>query len=207
MILRLRDLGLRDYMEVWEAMRKFTDTREPDAADELWLTEHTPVFTLGRNGDTAHILSPGDIPVVQSDRGGQVTYHGPGQLVAYTLFDLQRHKMGPRGLVRHLESAVIQTLSQYGIGAESRANAPGVYVDGRKVASLGLRIRRGCSYHGVSFNIDGDLEPFRRINPCGYQGLEVTSLKELGVRVTLHEAAISLTARIMQEFDYTRIER
>jgi lipoyl(octanoyl) transferase len=207
MLLRLRNLGLRDYVDVWDRMREFTDTREREAADELWLTEHPPVFTLGRNGERAHILASGNIPIVQSDRGGQVTYHGPGQLVAYAMFDLQRRQMGPRGLVRHLEAAIIGTLSQYGIPAQARVDAPGVYVDGRKIASLGLRIRKGCSYHGISLNVDNDLEPFRQINPCGYKGLEVTSLETLGVRVTLAEAGVSLAARIMQEFGYTHIER
>lgn len=204
--LRLKNLGLQDYCTVWDAMRRFTDDRGADSVDELWLTEHPPVYTLGRNGDRAHVLAPGAVPVVESDRGGQVTYHGPGQLVAYAMFDLRRQQLGPRGVVRRLENAVIATLAQYGIVGLARDDAPGVYVEGRKIASLGLRIRRGCSYHGISFNVNLDLEPFQGINPCGYQGLQVTSLSELGVQVTVGETAVSLVARIMQEFGYERIQ-
>jgi lipoyl(octanoyl) transferase len=217
MRLRVRNLELQDYQAVWEGMRQFTDSRDEHTMDELWLTEHPPVYTLGRNGDPGHILKqiplpPGDyrgkgsIPVIQTDRGGQVTYHGPGQLVAYTLFDLRRHRLGPRGLVNGLENAIVSMLGRYGIVGEARSDAPGVYVTGRKIASLGLRIRRGCSYHGLSLNVNPDLTPFQAINPCGYRGLEVTRMSDLGAPITTAEAAVSLIAAIMQKFGYDHIE-
>ena len=206
MILRLKNLGHADYRETWAAMREFTETRGPDTADELWLVEHPPVYTLGRNGDPSHILNPGGIPVVESDRGGQVTYHGPGQLVAYALFDLNRLGLGVRSLVTQLENAVIGTLSQYGIKAVAQKDAPGVYVEGKKIASLGLRIRKGCSYHGLSLNVDMDLSPFYSINPCGYPGLEVTSLAKLGVPVRTVEVAVPLVGAVMREFGYDGIK-
>ena len=160
-------------------MQQFSLGRGEDTPDELWFTEHEPVFTQGQAGKARHLLAAGDIPVVQTDRGGQVTYHGPGQIVGYLLFDLRRMGLSVRGLVSGIESAVIDVLAGYGIVAEARADAPGVYVDGAKIAALGLRVRRHCSYHGLSFNIDMDLEPFRRINPCGMSGLKVTQLKDL----------------------------
>jgi len=203
--LRLKHLGQRDYLETWAAMREFTDARNEDTDDEIWLVEHPPVFTLGRNGDPTHILNAGTIPIVESDRGGQVTYHGPGQLIAYTLLDLNRLGIGVRSLVTGLENAVINTLSQYGIQAEARRDAPGVYVADKKIASLGLRIRKGCSYHGLSLNVDMDLSPFTAINPCGYAGLEVTSLLELGVPVRPLEVAVALVRQVMGEFKYTVI--
>ena len=206
MKLRLKALGLCDYVETWAAMREFTETRDADTTDEIWLLEHPPVYTLGRNGDRAHILKAGDIPVVESDRGGQVTYHGPGQLVAYTLFDLNRLGIGVRSLVTGLENAVIGTLSQYGVKAQARRDAPGVYVDGKKIASLGLRIRKGCSYHGLSLNVDMDLSPFAAINPCGYAGLEVTQLADFGVGARIMEVAVPLAGAVMREFKYTAIE-
>ncbi len=206
MKLRLKNLGLRDYLETWEAMRGFTETRDAETADEIWLVEHPPVYTLGRNGDPAHILNPGTIPIVESDRGGQVTYHGPGQLVAYTLFDLNRLGIGVRSLVTGLENAVIGTLSQYGIKAEARRDAPGVYVDGQKIASLGLRIRKGYSYHGLSLNVDMDLSPFSAINPCGYAGLEVTQLADLGGVAKIVEVAVPLVGGIMREFKYANVQ-
>ena len=246
MDLRLKQLGLQDYRKVWAAMREFTETRGADTVDELWLVEHYPVYTLGRNGDPAHILFSasekvppsavdnnaelmrhsgmdclndeqkpvstaskvewlGKIPIVESDRGGQVTYHGPGQLIAYTLFDLNRLGIGIRSLVSSLENAVIHTLLQYGIKAEARRDAPGVYVEGNKIASLGLRIRKGCSYHGLSLNVDMDLSPFSTINPCGYPGLELTQLADLGVPVRTFEVAVPLVGAIMQEFGYDGI--
>lgn len=200
MNLHILDLGRRDYRETWEAMRAYTDARDRQTQDALWLVEHPPVYTLGRNGDPAHILRATDIPVVETDRGGQVTYHGPGQLVVYVLFDLNRLGIGVRTLVSGLENAVIATLAQYGILAESRRDAPGVYVAGRKIASLGLRVRRGCSYHGLSLNVDVDLAPFAAINPCGYPGLQVTRLADLDAPVRPLEVAIPLIGAIVQEF-------
>jgi lipoyl(octanoyl) transferase len=176
----VRTLGRQPYEPVWRAMQRFTDARGPDTADELWLVEHDPVFTLGQAGKPEHVLAPGDIPVLQVDRGGQVTYHGPGQLVAYPLVDLRRLGLGVRELVCRIEQAVIDVLAGYGIAAARKDGAPGIYVDGAKVMALGLRVRRGCSFHGLAFNVAMDLEPFRRINPCGYQGLEVTSVLDLG---------------------------
>ena len=173
-------LGRMPYEPTWRAMQCFTEQRAAATPDEIWLLEHDPVFTLGMNADRSHLLAPGDIPVVQIDRGGQVTYHGPGQLVVYPLIDVRRAGMGVRALVTALERAVIAYSARFGIRAECRANAPGVYVDGRKLASVGLRVRRGGSYHGLAFNISMDLEPFRRINPCGYAGLEMTQLGDLG---------------------------
>jgi len=205
MELRVTPLTRRDYLETWQAMRAFTESRDEATPDEIWLVEHPPVYTLGRNGDRAHILDASDIPVVESDRGGQVSYHGPGQLVAYTLFDLNRLGIGVRSLVRGLERAVTATLAQYGIRSEARPDAPGVYVEGHKIASLGLRIRHGYSYHGLSLNVDLDLAPFRAINPCGYPGLEVTRLVDLGVEVKTQEVAVPLIGQIAQEFHYRRV--
>ncbi len=177
--LILRRLGRCDYSAVWRAMQAFTEARDAASADELWLVEHPPVFTVGLNGKPEHVLTPGDIPVVAVDRGGQVTYHGPGQIVAYVLLDLRRLGMGPRQLVIALEQAVIGLLAEFGLAGAGRRDAPGVYVDGAKIAALGLRVRRGCCYHGLSFNVAMDLEPFTRINPCGYPGLAVTQLTDL----------------------------
>lgn len=174
--LIVRDLGIREYQPVWTAMQDFTDRRDAETKDELWLVEHLPVFTQGQAGKPEHLLATGDIPVVQVDRGGQVTYHGPGQIVAYPLLDLRRKNIGVRQLVRGIENALIAVLKIYGIKAGTRADAPGVYIDGEKIASLGLRIRRGCSFHGLAFNICMDLEPFERINPCGFRDLPVTQL-------------------------------
>ena len=180
-----RRLGVRDYGSAWQAMRAFTDSRNADTPDELWTLQHPPVFTLGQAGRPEHLLAPGDIPVVRSDRGGQVTYHGPGQVIAYLLCDLRRAGIGIRTLVQRLEQAVIDLLAQYGIQGNLRQGAPGVYVDGRKIASLGLRVRRGCTYHGLSLNANMDLEPFSRINPCGYPGLDVTHMAGLGVAASI----------------------
>jgi len=179
MSLVVRDLGRRDYEPVWRAMQTFTDERASNTSDELWFVEHPPVFTVGLNGKPEHLLNPGDIPVVQVDRGGHVTYHGPGQIVAYALLDLRRLGLGPRQLVVALEQAVIDLLAELGITAAGRRDAPGVYVDGAKIAALGLRVRRGSCYHGLSLNVAMDLEPFSRINPCGYPGLAVTQLTDL----------------------------
>src|SRR6478752_3805148 len=176
----IRQLGLVDYPPTWHAMKRFTDERSAETADEIWFLQHPPVFTLGMNASPEHVLAPGDIPVVQIDRGGQVTYHGPGQLVVYPLVDLRRAQLGVRDLVTALETSVIDLAAEFAISAESRRSAPGVYVEGKKLASIGIRVRRGASYHGLALNVALDLEPFRRINPCGYQGLEMTQLSELG---------------------------
>ncbi|NBC12223.1 MAG: lipoyl(octanoyl) transferase LipB [Gammaproteobacteria bacterium] len=184
-VLRLCRLGRVDYVDCWHAMRRFTDARTADTEDALWLVEHPPVFTQGQAGRPEHLLQPGDIPVVQTDRGGQVTYHGPGQLVAYVLVDLRRLKIGVRKLVAALEGAVIDLLAGFGITAQARPDAPGVYVDGAKIASVGLRVRHGCSYHGIALNLDLDLAPFARINPCGHIGLPMTRLVDLVPATTL----------------------
>lgn len=194
--VRVRDLGLADYEPVWRAMQAFTADRDDDTADELWLVEHPPVFTLGQAGRPEHVLAAGDIPVLPVDRGGQVTYHGPGQRVAYPLIDLRRAGLGVRELVCRIEQAVIDTLAVWGIGAGRRDGAPGVYVDGAKVMALGLRVRRGCSFHGLAFNVAMDLEPFRRINPCGFAGLAVTQVLDLGGPGTLAEVDRELVPRL-----------
>ena len=179
MALIVRELGLQPYLPVWQEMQRFTDQRNEATADECWLLQHPPVFTLGKNGKPEHIHDPGSIPVIQSDRGGQITYHGPGQIVVYTLLDLKRMNIGVRELVTCIENSVIGLLQDYAVDAGARKDAPGVYVDGRKIAALGLRVRKGCSFHGLALNVDMDLAPFSHINPCGYQGLEVTQLAEL----------------------------
>jgi lipoyl(octanoyl) transferase len=179
--LLVRELGRRDYESVWKEMQEFTLGRDESTGDELWFVEHPPVYTQGVSGKAEHVLDAHGIPVVQSNRGGQVTYHGPGQIVAYVLFDLKRRKMNIRGLVSELENAVIGLLAEYAVVAAARKDAPGVYVDGAKVAALGLRVSRGCSYHGLALNADMDLKPFQWINPCGYKELKVTQLKDLGI--------------------------
>lgn len=177
--LLIRRLGVMDYEVVWHAMQAFTDHRQPETPDELWAVQHPPVFTLGQAGKPEHVLASGDIPVLQVDRGGQVTYHGPGQIVMYPLLDIRRLGLGVRELVRLIEQAVIDVLAEQGIAAARRDGAPGVYVDGRKIAALGLRVRKARSFHGLAFNIDMDMEPFQRINPCGFEDLEVTQLSNL----------------------------
>ena len=194
----LRTLGFADYDPVWRRMQAFTDTRDETTADELWLVEHPPVFTLGLNGKPEHVLDPGPIPVIPVDRGGQVTYHGPGQAVLYVLVDLRRRGMGVRALVTLLEQAVIAFLADHGIRAEARPDAPGVYVNGAKIAALGLRVRRGASYHGLALNVDPDLSAFARINPCGYEGLETTSLKALGVEMDVEMAGRAVADKLTQ---------
>jgi lipoyl(octanoyl) transferase len=188
----VRHLGLAEYEPTWRAMQRFTEQRDARTPDEIWFLEHPPVFTLGVNASRAHLLDPGDIPVVQVDRGGQVTYHGPGQLVVYPLVDLRRAALGIRAFVSALERAVIDLAAQYGIGAQSRREAPGVYVAGRKLASVGVRVRRGGSYHGLALNVALDLTPFGRINPCGYAGLQMTQLAELGGPGSVEECAREL---------------
>jgi lipoyl(octanoyl) transferase len=183
-------LGRVPYLACWRAMQRFTDERTADTADALWLVEHPPVFTQGQAGRAEHLLDPGDIPVVQTDRGGQITYHGPGQRIAYVLVDLRRRRLGVRRLVDALEGAVIDLLAGFDVTAGARADAPGVYVDGAKIASVGLRVRHGCSYHGIALNVDLDLAPFRRINPCGYQGLPMTRLVDLVAPDTVTAAGV-----------------
>ena len=178
--IAIRNLGLQTYEPVWRAMQKFTDTRDATSRDEIWFCQHQPVFTLGLNTAPEHLLATGDIPVVQIDRGGQVTYHGPGQLMIYPLIDIRRAEIGVRDLVTALEQCVVDLAAEFDIAAASRCDAPGVYVDGAKLASVGLRIRRGASFHGMALNVDVDLEPFSRINPCGFQNLEVTDMNRLG---------------------------
>lgn len=203
--MQWRELGLRDYQTVWRAMQAYTDQRDADSPDELWLVQHPPVFTQGMNGKPEHLLQPGDIPVIDIDRGGQVTYHGPGQITLYLLIDLRRGKFGVRNLVTAMEKAVIDTLDEFHVKAQARADAPGVYVNGQsaKIASLGLRIRRGCSYHGLALNIDMDLEPFQRINPCGYAGMEVTQTANLGIHAKLPTIAARLRGYLAQRLGYT----
>ncbi len=174
----VRRLGLTDYEPVWRRMQAFNQQRSPDTQDEIWLVQHAPVFTQGQAGKDEHLLDPGDIPVIRVDRGGQVTYHGPGQLVAYLLLDIRRRPLGPRPVVDAIERSVIEVLASWGVEAQARPKAPGVYVEGAKIAALGLRFRNGSSYHGLSFNIDMDLRPFELINPCGYEGLKATQLKD-----------------------------
>lgn len=174
-----RDLGHKPLPEIWEDMKRFTDERGPGTQDQLWFVEHPPIYTLGLNADASHVLDAQDVPVVRIDRGGQVTYHGPGQFVAYLLLDLRRSNMSVRKLVEALETAVVDTVAAYGVEAYGRRDAPGVYVKGRKLAAVGLRVRRHCSYHGIALNVNMNLDPFRRINPCGFEDLEVTQLSEL----------------------------
>ena len=182
------DLGRTDYQTVFQAMKTFTEDRDADTEDQIWLTEHDPVFTQGQAGKSEHLLAPGDIPVVQSDRGGQVTYHGPGQLVGYLLFDIRRMQLTVRELVSGIENSLIDMLARFGIDAAARADAPGVYVDGAKIGSLGLRVRRGCSYHGLALNVNMDLEPFSRINPCGLSDTAVVQTADLSRLKSMDQA-------------------
>jgi lipoyl(octanoyl) transferase len=186
--MQIRDLGRQEYSPVLQKMQDFTLNRDPATEDELWLLEHQPVFTQGANGQPEHVINLHDIPLVNTDRGGQITYHGPGQLVAYTLIDLRRTQSGVRQMVSCLEQTVVAMLAAFDIEAYPRQDAPGVYVDGRKIASLGLRVKRGACYHGVSFNIDMDLTPFSYINPCGYAGMEVIDLRSLGISLSMEQA-------------------
>ncbi|MEH6492311.1 lipoyl(octanoyl) transferase LipB [Halopseudomonas sp.] len=177
--LLIRELGLVDYQPTLEAMRRFTDERGAETPDEIWLLQHPRVFTQGQAGKAEHVLAAGDIPVIQAERGGQVTYHGPGQLVGYLLLDLRRLGLGVRDLVTAMEQSLVDVLQGYGLDAAPKPDAPGVYVEGAKIASLGLRVRRGCSFHGLALNVDMDMQPFQRINPCGYSGLRMVQLSEL----------------------------
>jgi len=200
--LKVRRLGRQPYEATWEAMSQFTNNRGPDTPDELWLLEHDPVFTLGQAGKTEHVLAPGDIPVIHVDRGGQVTYHGPGQIVGYPMIDLRRAGVGVRELVHKIEQAIIDTLDHWNIGAARLEGAPGVYVAGAKVAALGLRVRRGCSFHGLAFNVNMDLEPYHRINPCGYKGLEVTQVLDLGGPSRLSDVEDALVEEFCRQFGF-----
>ncbi|MDG3087407.1 lipoyl(octanoyl) transferase LipB [Vibrio hannami] len=204
--LIVKNLGLQNYEPVWRAMHEFTDTRTDNTIDEVWLVEHNPVFTQGQAGKAEHLLATGDIPVVQSDRGGQVTYHGPGQLVAYFLINLRRKNLGVRDLVTHIENLVIKTLAEFDIQSAARPDAPGVYVDGRKVCSLGLRIRKGCSFHGLALNINMDLSPFLRINPCGYQGMEMVQVSELGGPDNVSAVSDKLVDELVSLLNYKSVE-
>lgn len=201
-ILGFRELRRMDYEPVWHAMQRFTNERGTSALDEIWLVEHLPVFTQGQSGKSEHLLFPGGIPVVQVDRGGQVTYHGLGQLVAYLLLDVRKLGFGVRDLVSRMETCLIELLASYGVNAVARPGAPGVYVDGAKIASLGLRIRHGCSFHGLALNVDMDLAPFRRINPCGYAGLVMTQLSDHTAPIKFAEVSDRLRAQLVKHLDY-----
>ncbi len=204
--LVVRRLGRQDYHPVWQAMHDFTDQRDDSTRDEVWLVEHNPVFTQGQAGKAEHLLNTGDIPVVQSDRGGQVTYHGPGQIVAYFLINLRRKKLGVRELVTDIENLVINTLKAYNIDSAARPDAPGVYVDGKKICSLGLRIRKGCSFHGLALNVNMDLSPFLRINPCGYQGVEMVQVSNLGGPTRIEDVEQQLIKELVSLFGYEEVE-
>jgi lipoyl(octanoyl) transferase len=204
--LCIRQLGIADYRTVWAAMRDFTDRRAADTPDEIWLLQHPRVFTQGQAGKAEHVLAPGDIPVIPVDRGGQVTYHGPGQIVGYLLIDLRRRKLGIRELVTGIETAIIGVLARHGLTARGRPDAPGVYLeDGAKIAALGLRVRRGCTFHGLSLNVDMDLEPFGRINPCGFRGLQVAQLRDrLALTPALEQLEQELLEELCAALDYDR---
>ncbi|AKH22289.1 hypothetical protein AAY24_14260 [Sedimenticola thiotaurini] len=200
----IRELGRQSYEPVWQEMQTFTNNRDADTRDEIWLVEHPPVFTLGQAGKPEHLLNPGDIPVIKTDRGGQVTYHGPGQLVAYLLLNLRHYGLGVRQLVTLIEQSIVDLLQTYGIDSRARPDAPGVYVNGSKIAALGLRVRHGCSFHGLSLNVDMELEPFNRINPCGYPGLQVTQLRELTDPEPLFTVGQRLASHILGRLGYNQ---
>ena len=201
--LVVRSLGLQEYEPLWRAMQQFTEQRDAQTADEIWFTEHPPVFTLGLNASREHLLAPGDIPVIQIDRGGQVTFHGPGQLMIYPLIDLKRSNLGVRDLVTALEQSVVDMAADLNIDAAARADAPGVYVEDRKLASVGLRVRRSASYHGMALNVDVDLEPFSRINPCGYSDLEMTDLVRLGINESMQQVADRVQKHLLAHLGMT----
>lgn len=205
--LRVRELGRLPYQPAWQAMQRFTNERGPDTPDEIWLLEHEPVFTQGQAGKAEHLLMPGDIPVVQADRGGQVTYHGPGQLIAYLLLDVRRSGLGVRELVSRMEASLVDLLAEYGIEAYAKPDAPGVYVGAAKIASLGLRIRHGRSFHGLALNVDMDLEPFGRINPCGYAGMAMTQLKDLAPGpIEFAAVRAALVRQLVRQLGYAEYE-
>ena len=199
--MKTRYLGRQDYVPLWREMQTFTDERDESTPDEIWFCEHPPVFTLGLNASKEHLLAPGDIPVVQIDRGGQVTFHGPGQLMVYPLIDIRRAKIGVRKLVTALDQSVVDLAAEHDVAAAARPDAPGVYVDGDKLASVGLRIRRGSSFHGMALNVDVDLEPFTRINPCGYAELEMTDLHRLGIELQLEETSEKLLPHFLRHLE------
>ena len=202
----IRNIDIGDYQQIWHAMQNFTDNRDYSIIDELWVVEHDPVFTQGQAGKEEHLLNTGDIPVVKVDRGGQVTYHGPGQLVIYLLLNLKRRKIGVRELVTQIENAIIELLAQHNVTAYAKKDAPGVYVDDKKIASLGLRVRKGCSFHGLALNIDMDLEPFLRINPCGYAGMEMLQTKQITDINTVEQAGSELSAILATALAATNIK-
>jgi len=199
--MNIRQLGLQSYTDVWLQMKEFTLSRNDQTEDELWLLEHAPVYTQGQAGKAEHILNPSSIPVVQSDRGGQVTYHGPGQLVAYVLMNISRKNLGIRTLVSQLEQVLISVLTQYDIPAAIRCGAPGVYVGEQKIASIGLRVKNGCTYHGIALNVDMDLKPFLGINPCGFAKMEMTQISHFQPKVSLGEVNQHFTERFLQQFE------
>ncbi len=201
--INIRYLGLQEYEPLWRRMQSFTLQRNANTVDEIWVTEHPPVLTLGLNGKPEHILNAGKIPVIQVDRGGQVTYHGPGQLVIYTLLDLNRLGIGVRELISNIEQAIIATLALHKLKASSRADAPGVYIDGAKIAALGLRIKKGCSYHGLSLNLDMDLSPFLGINPCGYEGMDVCQLSDFKEKINFSLITDQLLTQLLANLGYT----
>jgi lipoyl(octanoyl) transferase len=203
--VQVKILGQQAYEPVWHAMQMFTEQRKSDTADEIWLLEHSPVFTLGRNSKKKHILSHSSIPMIEIDRGGQVTYHGPGQLIAYLLIDLKRKKLGVRELVSLIEQSLIATLQDYQLKAYAKKEAPGVYINDAKIAALGLRIKKGCSFHGLSFNIDMDLTPFQQINPCGYENLEVIQLSDYIKGIKIDSVQRSLIDYLTQSIGYKKI--
>ena len=205
--INIRTLGLQNYVPLWQAMQRFTERRDAATADEIWFAEHPPVFTLGLNADRSHLLDPGDIPVQQVDRGGQVTYHGPGQLMIYPLLDLRRAGLGVRDLVTALEQAIVDVAAGHGVRAASRADAPGVYVAGAKLASVGLRIRRGASFHGMALNAEVDTAPFARINPCGFDDLDVTTLRALGVSATMAEVQADVLRHLLERLGLSARQR
>lgn len=200
----IRDLGIADYRKTWESMRDFTDSRTENTIDEVWLLEHPPVFTQGLAGKPEHVLNPHQIPVIQTDRGGQVTYHSPGQLILYPLINLQRKELHARELVRRLEKTVVELLGELSISAIAKCDAPGVYVNEEKICSIGLRVRKGASYHGIALNIDMDLTPFSYINPCGYQGMKMTQVKSLAPQVTVDEIKKAMIPAFLRNFGYNR---
>lgn len=205
--MRCRELGLVEYQPTLEAMQSFTRTRNADTEDELWLLQHPAVYTQGIAGKSEHLLAPGDIPVIQIDRGGQVTYHGPGQLIAYLMLDLRRRKLGVRDLVDIIEQSIVALLADLGVEAYPKPDAPGVYVNEQKICSLGLRIRRGCSFHGLALNLDMDLEPFLRINPCGYAGLQMTQVRTQAPQADLAAVPDNLVKHLVKKLGYTVLTR